>query len=282
MPSPSQTVERAKPLLGTRVAVRVNGLSAEAAHKAIDAAFAEIATVHALMSFHETASDVSRLNRQAHLEPVLVDERTYEVLRRAQTVSAASDGIFDITVAPHLVSRTLLPQPEDASTPDGNADWRDIALLPGNRVFFGRPLWIDLGGIAKGYAVDRAAEILLAFAPSQIFVNAGGDLRVAGCEDERVALDTGHDDRNAVPVVVISNGSVASSNGRAHIDTRNGAGCSARRFVSVMAPSCTDADALTKIVMARGADSAPSLSRFGAWAVLYEEDSGWQKIAGSA
>jgi len=282
MPSLSQAVERAKPLLGTRVAVRVDGLSCEAAHSAIDAAFAEIAAVHALMSFHEAASDVSRLNRQAHLGPVLVDERTYEVLRRAQSVSAASDGIFDITVAPQLVLRTLLPQPEGASTPDGTATWRDIALLPGGRVFFGRPLWIDLGGIAKGYAVDRTVENLLAFAPSQICVNAGGDLRVAGCEDERVALDTGHDDLVGVPVVEISDGSLASSNGRAHIDTRNDAGCSARRFVSVMAPSCMDADALTKIVIALGADSAPSLLRFGACALLYEEDTGWQKVAGFA
>jgi thiamine biosynthesis lipoprotein len=61
MPSPSP-IERIKPLLGTTVRVRVSGLDAARSHAAIDAAFAEIAAIHALMSFHEAQSDVSRLN----------------------------------------------------------------------------------------------------------------------------------------------------------------------------------------------------------------------------
>ena len=211
MPSCSQVIERAKPLLGTRVAVRVHGLAQETAHSAIDAAFAEIARIHALMSFQEHESDVSRLNRQAHLERVVIDQRTYEVLEQAQTIATASDGAFDITVAPHLVARALLPQPYGACAPDPTAIWRDISLLLDHRVYFRRPLWIDLGGIAKGYAVDRAMKILLAFSPTQACVNAGGDLRVVGCDCERVQLRTDHHDPEAVPVVEICNGSLASS-----------------------------------------------------------------------
>ena len=270
--------------------VRVHGLAPEATHAAIDDAFAEIARVHALMSFHETESDVSRLNRRAHREPVTVDERTYEVLGRAQMIAAASDGAFDITVAPDLVARSLLPPPNGACVPDPSAIWRDIALLPDCRVHFRRPLWIDLDGIAKGYAVDRAIETLLAFSPRQVCVNAGGDLRVVGSECERVRLMA--DRHDPIPVVEICNGSLASSNGRmagrrvaspeagSHVDTRIGASHSACRFATVMAPFCMDADALTKIVMARGAGSRPSLSRFGAWAVLHDEEFGWREIAG--
>ncbi len=294
MPSCSPGIERAKPLLGTRVAVRVHGLAPEEARVAIDAAFAEIATVHALMSFHEIESDVSRLNRHAHLEPVTVDRRTYEVLEQAQTIAAASDGAFDITVAPDLVARSLLPQPDGTCVPDPTAIWRDIALLPNHRVYFRRPLWIDLGGIAKGYAVDRAVETLLAFSPTQACVNAGGDLRLLGCESERVQLRADHHDPKAVPIVEICGGSLASSSGRMagrrlqgmeagpHVDTLKGHRRSAHRFVCVMAPRCMDADALTKVVMARGACSRSLLLYFDAWAVLHDEEFGWREIAGRA
>ena len=83
-------------------------------------------------------------------------------------------------MAPALVARGHLPRPAKAPEPDGAASWRDIRLLPENRIRFRRPLWIDLGGIAKGHAVDRAVEEALRFAPFQVSVNAGGDLRVAG------------------------------------------------------------------------------------------------------
>lgn len=208
-------IERAKPLLGTTVSMRVEGLFLGRAHSAIDAAFAEVARIHALMSFHEEGSDVSRLNREAHISPVAVDWRTYRVIARALAISALSDGAFDITVGATLVARKFLPRPLRAPEPDLDATWRDIELLPDFKVRFRKPLWIDLGGIAKGFAVDRAIAISTAHAPRLAIVNAGGDLRVAGRgEFIRLAAPAWHEE--AVPVMQLENGSLASSCGRMH------------------------------------------------------------------
>src|SRR5256885_10409569 len=87
-------IERARSLLGTRMAVRVHGLSEVEAHCAIDEAFAEIALIHSRMSFHAAGSDVSNLNRDACDSPVPVHPHTFEVLRLAAEFSEASEGCF--------------------------------------------------------------------------------------------------------------------------------------------------------------------------------------------
>lgn len=290
MPSRWPGVERAKPLLGTRVAVRVHGLAPKMAHAAIDAAFAEIADIHRLMSFHEPHSDVSRLNREAHRREVDIDPRTHAVLERAFLLAQASGGVFDVTVAPCLVSRGVLPPPADACRPDPAATWRDVVLSWNNSVRFHKPLWIDLGGIAKGWAVDRAMEALSEFSPLQACVNAGGDLCVAGPDGECVRLAPDEHDRDSVPVMEIANGAVASSCGSmagrrrsetsAHVDTLHDRAFSRRIFASVIAPNCTAADGLTKVVMARGWHSAPVLEQFDARAVVYTAKHGWHEIGG--
>jgi thiamine biosynthesis lipoprotein len=279
----SSGIERAKPFLGTTVSVRVHGLAPAVAHAAIGAAFAAVCGVHEAMSFHESDSEVSRLNRDAHRTPVAVSDATYAVIAHALTMSALTDGIFDITVAPLLVARRHLPRPAHAPAPDGAANWRDIQLLPGNRVRFCRPLWVDLGGIAKGYAVDRAMAIVRSFAPAQAAVNAGGDLRLAGPKAEGVRLACEEACEDFVPVIELKQGSLASSAGTPHgphIDPHR-----RRRersqFVSVTAPRCVDADALTKVVMASGASSARTLAAFGARAIVHDAE-GWHEIGEQA
>ncbi len=274
------------------MSIRVHGLASELAHAAIDAAFAEIALVHALMSFHEEGSDVSRLNREAHLRAICVDPRTYEVIGRAVAVAALCNGAFDVTIAPTLVARGILPHPRNAPDPGENATWRDIVLLPDSQVRFRRPLWIDLGGIAKGYAVDRAIEAAMAYAPVQVCANAGGDLRIAGPITERVKLRLETSDSNTVPVIELASGSLASSCGAItggrdplagpHVETRPSQPMRPRQFVSVAAPRCVDADALTKVVMALGTCSASILAALSAQAVVHDAQFGWRSIQGAA
>lgn len=272
---PSPCIERCQPLLGTFVRIRVRGLSPMRAHGAVDAAFAEIAEVHRLMSFHEVGSDVWRLNRDAHRQPVAVDPRTYEVLLRAGEIARASDGVFNISVAPTLVAAGALPHP-GGPEPDPRGDWRGIELLPRYRVCFRRRLWIDLGGIAKGYAVDRAMAVLKAQGVSRACVNAGGDLRVMGRERVRLAPD--HCTMGEVAEVEIEDGAIASSSGGPMHITPHGRRA---QFVCVAAPSCIAADALTKVVMARGACSTAMLTRSGARALVHDAAFGWRQVGGS-
>ncbi len=278
----SSPIERSRPLLGTFVTIGVWAADEASAHAAIDGAFAEIARVHALMSSHEAESDVSRANRSAHVEPVKIDQRTRRVIERALDISARSSGVFDITVAPALVTRGLLPRPQGAPEPVAGANWRDIELLPGH-VVFGKPLWIDLGGIAKGFAVDAAMRTLATHAVADVWIDAGGDIGVSGAS-RRIALNAPVD--GDIPVMDIANGCMASSCGSMipahtsvaapHVHTMD---CMLpEQFVSVVAPRCIDADALTKVVMALGRKSAPVLASFDAHAVTYGAAQGWQRI----
>ena len=276
----SSRIARARPLLGTRVDIRVDGLDEPAANTAIDAAFAAIADIHHLMSFHEATSDVSRLNREANTAPVTVDARTFAVLRRAGEISAASNGAFDICSARNLVAWGFLPAPA-AGAPDPTATWRDIVLEPGNTVRFAKPLWIDLGGIAKGYAVDMALAAMTLSPQIQCIINAGGDIRVSGPAPEQIALRVPLADGD-IPAIEISDGSLASSSGHEHarvlegqtvgphVDGVSGESTSTTRFVSVTAEDCCVADALTKVVMVAGAAAEPVLKRFGATAYMFE------------
>jgi FAD:protein FMN transferase len=289
----AEALQRARPHLGTMVSIRIRGLEPGQAHAASEAGFAAVADVHRLMSFHEEQSDVSRLNREALAAAVAVDAHTLTVLRRALRFAALSSGAFDVTVARELVELGLLPRPRGgcaAELPDAGASWRDIELLDDGRVRFHRPLWIDLGGIAKGYAVDQALARMAPLAPElQLCVNAGGDLRVCGPAAEIVYLNAPVA-QDAVPIVVLENGSLASSSG-----LRRGPWCGQRQigchihgvrrtpmglngFVSVLAPECLVADAFTKIVMALGVRSDHLLRGLGATAYLHDAAHGWRTL----
>jgi FAD:protein FMN transferase len=239
------------------------------------------------MSFHEPSSDLSRLNREGARGPVEVHPHTWSVLRRSLEMAKASNGLFDIAVGGDLVARGLLPRPVGAPDPDRSATWHDIELLEDGRVRFARPLWIDLGGIAKGYAVDRAMADMALGPEAQVCVNAGGDLRVSGPASEPVRLRMTTPD--TVPVVAIENGSLASSTGVArwdatrgfHLHGRTRKAIGSRTFVSVAARSCMTADALTKIVLAEGPRASRLLQSFGATAYVYTSRAGW-RILGRA
>jgi thiamine biosynthesis lipoprotein len=280
-------VDRARPQLGTIVKIGISGLPADAANAAIDRGFAVIDHIHALMSFHEPSSEVSRLNREASVAPVRVHEHTANVIRTALEVSAASAGIFDITVAPTLVEWGLLPAPPGAPATDPRATWRDIEFVDATRIRFRRPLWIDLGGIAKGYAVDAAIQQMNLGDDVQCHVNAGGDVRVAGPASEQVLLQVPGHAANEVPMIELSSGCIASSSrlqnqreGERQPHVHGVVRCAAGvdRFVSVLAERCIIADALTKVAIAAGAAASDTLKAFRAQALLFDQRNGWQSF----
>jgi thiamine biosynthesis lipoprotein len=281
---------RAQPLLGTIVSVCIDGVPGPQAQLASDAAFGAVSDIHRLMSFHESSSDVGRLNCHAAERPVIVDDRTMQVLLRAQEFSALSRGAFDITVASQLVERGCLPRPDSAHAPDPLASWRDIELLDSNRVRFHRPLWIDLGGIAKGYAVDHALSRTGLGADAQVCINAGGDLRVSGPKAESILLQGAKSTVGGFPVVRLQDGSLASSGGIAAMPAGGTEGphihgccrttMGQRSFVTVIAGECLVADALTKVVMAADLQAEDTLRRFEATAFVQDADGSWRTLGG--
>ena len=250
---------------------------------AVEAAFLAIAHVHRLMSFHDPKSDVSRMNRDAYYKAVRVHSWTWRVLKSAQEFSRNSAGIFDVTVAGQLVKWNYLPR---CGSRLGRAHWRDIILEATGHVRFCRPLLIDLGGIAKGFAVDRAVEVLKRNRSLAGIVNAGGDLRVFGSASKLVGLRHPTQPTCAAGAVRLRERSIATSGiyfARAKnrgrrvspiLDGRTGRAARDLISVTVAAANCMTADALTKVVFALREQAGPLLARYSADALLLEQDGG--------
>ena len=269
------TVRRAQPWLGTLVGIEAAGLPPMQLSRAIDRAFRAVARVHGLMSFHEPDSELSRLNRQAHAGPVPMSGHLRRVLRAACRLSALTDGRFDVTVAPTLVRWGYLPELPGSTQTTGN--WRDIAFCPDGAVRFVRPLLVDLGGIAKGYAVDLAIAALRRAGVPQACVNAGGDLRFYGHEPRRIGVRDPARIRLLPPMLqgAIATSCVADTR-RRHgqtwrsplVDPHTGRAVTDAGSVTVLARCCLHADALTKPVAIDATAATPLLRRLRAQAVL--------------
>lgn len=274
---------RARPLLGTLVEIGARGASAQAIDDTIDQAFAAVQSVHDRMSYHDPASDVSLLNR-AGTDCIAVHPLTWAVLALAREVAQASDGRFDVSLAPELVRHGYLPRHAGFAQPAPEANWQHIELLPDNRVRLARPLHLDLGGIAKGYAVDCAIRALRNAGMEAGRVNAGGDLRLFGAAEEAIHVRHPHAATRLLPLCRLSDGAVATSatyfagrlmDGRTVsplIDAATRLPCASGRSVSVLAARCAVADALTKVVYADPEAALPALRHFGAHAVVLDAD----------
>jgi FAD:protein FMN transferase len=285
-------IRRARPLLGTFVEIAAAGASRPGIERTVEAAFAAVAEVHRLMSFQQPDSDLSRLNREAAARPVIVHPWTFEVLEAALVLNRHSAGIFDIAVKDAFETGRPPPSRLRGSLPPPCPRGREgvgagVVLLPGRRVRFLRPgITIDLGGIAKGYAVDRAIAVLRDRDMRQGVVNAGGDLAAFGPDAVTVSLRDPRDPRRIMGHVEIAGEALASSGRQvdafrssetresAVIDPRTSRPTRAAVGATVRAPRCMVADALTKIVMIAGEAATPVLAEYGASAVFVARDGG--------
>lgn len=278
-------IERARPLLGTVVALRAEG-PRDGVEAGIAQAFDAIAGVQRAMSFHDPASELSRLNRHAFDTVQVVGAHTWRVLCAALALARASDGRFDPTIGGRLVAWRQLPAPTQVEV-DPNADWRDVELGRGRCVRFRRPLWLDLGGIAKGYAVDRAVDALRRAGMHAGVVNAGGDLRAFGGTLEVVHVREPSDPGRMRPLLQLREGAVATSAGyfstrdghSALVDTHQEGSLGHGVSATVCAPRALWADALTKIVLADATAAAPLLRRLRAQAVVLSADGSTRRLA---
>ncbi len=210
-------IKRMKPLLGTYVEVAVAGsrLSAIDTHHLINQAFYEIELIQRLMSFHDKRSDLSRINR-ARGEWVKVHQHVIQVLKMAIKIMHESQHGFNCTVGGQLVLAGALPRPPGITRdfyPVGDASDIEINYL---HVRLRRKVLITLDGIAKGYAVDLAANCLECQDIEGYWINAGGDIRTGG----DVELMISHQDENdhLKHLGVLKNCCVASSHVKPYLD----------------------------------------------------------------
>jgi FAD:protein FMN transferase len=287
MQATSTNLRRARPLLGTFMEIDVDDVEEQHAEGAVEAAFASVTEVHRLMSFHEADSDVSRLNRSASSEAVAVHPWTYEVMAMAVDINQRSAGAFDIGVASTLQQLGQLPADgESRLTPAISIPMSDaIELLADNRIRFTHPsIKIDLGGIAKGFAVDRAIDELRGHGVRSAIVNAGGDLAAFGPEARTIHVRDPRFPDRLICQVDVRNQALASTGRRfdpfrsaaatdsAVIEPRTRTPARAVHGATVRASCCMIADALTKVVMLGGTEAAVPLSHYRASAIFVSAD----------
>lgn len=172
--------------MGTEVSVRVWSEDSPRGQAAIDAVMADMRRIDAAFSPYIESSELSRVNRVAAQAAVGVSDELFLLVERALHYGALSDGAFDITYASvgHLYDYRGLEKPDGKQTQQllQAVDYRLLKLDQTRQTLtFNHPdMTIDLGGIAKGYAVDRAIAILAEHGIEYANVSAGGDSKMLG------------------------------------------------------------------------------------------------------
>lgn len=278
-------------VMGTFANVTAVTMTSDLADKCIKAAIKELEDVDALMSNYNDNSEVSKINKNAFDQPVKVSKPTFEVLQKAQKFSRLSKGAFDITVGPLI---DLWHQAAEAnSLPDGSELTATSSLVGYEKLildaddmtveFAVEDMKIDLGGIAKGYAIDKAVEAMQKCGAIGGMVDVGGDIRCFGAAppgknfwliglQDPGKIKTGSElAEEPLLVLKLTNSAVttsgnyrryASINGKKYshiIDAQSGSSSEHLTSVTIIAPNAVDADALATAVTVMGAEKGVEL-----------------------
>jgi len=267
---------RCQAFLGTFVEISVDQ---HERHSAVEKAFTTIKQVQDLMSFHNPLSELSAINQGSHLAPIAIHPWTAQIISIAQEVHKQSKGLFNCGIGHRLVAAGLLPKYLDFSQHQfGGIE--DIYFITPKLISSSKPLCLDLGGIAKGFAVDLAVELLMHHGVKSGYVNAGGDLRVFGCIPKPVHIRNPSSPSQLIEIGSIQNGAIATSglyfskrdqkrshiiNPLAKIDAAIHADFS--ESFSIVANQCVYADALTKVFALSQDHDHPCFDHFSAQAI---------------
>lgn len=270
-------------LMDTYVTVRAFG---EGAKDAVSAAFEEMRRIEGLTSRFVPTSDVSRVNQAAGLDPVQVSDETFMLLEKAQECSELSGGAFDVTIGPVVdawgfgTESPHVPDPDTLAKAVALVNFRAVELDPGQKtVRLATPgMSIDLGGIAKGYAADRAAAVLREHGVRHALIDAGGNIVAVGTRPDGSPWHIGiRDPRGSGPtdtigpVVEISDAAVVTSGDyerffieggqRYHhiFDPKTGRPADRAESATIIAPNSVDADILSTAVFVLGPVEGPKI-----------------------
>jgi thiamine biosynthesis lipoprotein len=281
--TPSDLFKYHQTSMGTVIEVSLFGEDEGSTEKAAIRGFQEIKRIEYLMSPWIESSDVSRINRAAGKGRVRVSQETFEVVRKAQEISAVSEGGFDITVAPltqlwrNAREKKVPPSAEELKRKLHLVNFRNMEVDPEEGILLKKAgMAIDLGGIAKGYAVDRAFELLRSAGFKNLIVNAGGDLRAGGIRmDQPWSIGIQHPrvPDKMIARVSLSDAAVATSGDyekfflyegkRYHhiFDPRTGLPAGECQSVTIVSEDGMTADALATAVFVLGPEKGYALCR---------------------
>ncbi|MEW6674731.1 MAG: FAD:protein FMN transferase [Nitrospirota bacterium] len=176
--------------MDTLVTISVVSNSKDGAEKAIDAAFSEIEKLEKLLNFFSPDSEVSLINRNAGISEVKVSPDTLNILDKALSVSEKTDGAFDVTIGPVITlydfHRKIKPEEGRIKKNLPLVNYKELIINRNKSTAFlkKRGMLIDLGGISKGYATDRAVEVLKKTGINSGLVSVAGDIKAFGLKPD--------------------------------------------------------------------------------------------------
>ena len=276
-PARADWMQRTEAIMGTRCYVELWADDPVKGNDAIDAVMAELRRIDALMSHYKPESELSQINQYANERPVQVDKELFDLIKLSTHFSQITEGAFDITYAsvgylydyPHHIR----PSEAQIRAKLPAVNWRNLLLDEEHHsVRFEHPgMRIDLGGIGKGYAVDRGIEILKARGVARALVTAGGDSRIVGDRMGHpwlVAIRHPDNPNKVVTRIPLADSAVSTSGDyerffdeggvRYHhiIDPHTGHSASKVRSATILAPTATQTDGMSKTAFVLGPEKA--------------------------
>ncbi|QHI36250.1 FAD:protein FMN transferase [Kordia antarctica] len=273
-----KTHKRTLKLMGSRFDITVIAATEKEANTYIDIAVAEITRIENLISSWDSNSQTSEINRNAGIKPVKVDKELYDLIERAIHISKLTDGAFDISYASmdriwkFDGSVTEMPKESVIKASVAKVGYQNIVLNKENQTVFLKleGMKIGFGAIGKGYAADKAKQLLQTKGVKAGIINASGDMNTWGKQtngdDWNVGITNPLNKNNVFALLPISGKAVVTSgnyekfimlNGKRYshiIDPRTGYPSSGIVSVSVFAPSAELADALATSIFVMGKD----------------------------
>jgi thiamine biosynthesis lipoprotein len=265
-------------IMGTRITVEVWADDEAKGNLAIDAVLDEMRHIDETMSTYKPTSEVSQVNARAADGPMHISKELFDLLTTARQYSEITDGAFDITYASvgYLYDFRKHVRPDDAEIARAlpAINYRHVILDPANQtvLFSQKGVRIDLGGIAKGYAVDRGIDALKRLGYTRAYVGAGGDSRIIGDRFGTPWMvgirDPMKGEGNVIARIPLVDAAISTSGDyerffeekgvRYHhiIDPHTGHSASKVRSATVIGPYATRTDGLSKTAFVLGPEKA--------------------------
>ncbi len=306
---PLTTAHRSRIMMDTVVSIRIyQGDKDKQVEEIIEAGFAEIERLEALLSVWIPGSEVTAINDAAGNRSVPVSPETWQVVAAAQQMSHLTEGAFDISIG--AVTRLWDFASVEIDVPEPSVIQRNLRLVGPQQVLLDsaktrvglreRGAAIDLGGVAKGYAVDRAIAILKEAGVKEALVDAGGDIGLLGRKSDgnswKIGLRHPRAAGEIIEVLDVDSGAVATSGDyercvirdgtRYHhiLDPKTGMPARGIASVTVLAKTALEADILSTAVFVLGPQKGITLiEQLGeVEGIIYvEEPHGLQRWASS-
>ncbi|SEK25450.1 thiamine biosynthesis lipoprotein [Maribacter orientalis] len=268
--------KRTLKLMGSRFDITVVAKDPVEANKYIDLAINEITRIEQLISSWDPKSQTSEINRNAGIKPVKVDSELFDLIQRGIGISKLTDGAFDISYASMDKiwkfdgSMTEMPSTDSIKASVSKVGYRNIILDKENNTVFLKlkGMKIGFGAIGKGYAADKAKNLLISKGVVAGIINASGDMNTWGKQPDgsewKVAITNPMDKNKVFALLPINNGAVVTSGNYEKyvtfndvrythiIDPRTGYPATGIISVTVFAPKAELADALATSIFVMG------------------------------